>query len=70
MIQTISDYVTPNTIIMTDQWKAYETAIREMPGLSTYTVNHFLNFVNLAEGRGYTRGIKGFQANLKRSVRA
>jgi transposase-like protein len=70
MLRVISDYVLLDTIIMTDQWKAYETALREMPGITHYTVNHSLNFVNPADRRIHTQGIEGFWSTSKRSIHA
>jgi hypothetical protein len=60
MIRVITDYVLPDTIVMTDQWRAYKTAIREILGLTHYTVNHLLNFVNPADRRIHTQGVEGF----------
>jgi hypothetical protein len=40
MIRIINDYVLPGTIIITKQWRAYNSAIRRMLEFYHLTVNH------------------------------
>jgi predicted O-methyltransferase YrrM len=43
MIRIIVDNVLPGTTIITDQWRAYASAIKTMPEYNHLTIDHSLN---------------------------
>lgn len=66
----IQNNVYPNSIIITDQWRAYEAAIRQMVDFEHRTVNHSLNFVNPSSIETHTQSIEGFWSLSKRFLRS
>lgn len=70
ILQIIQDNVHPNTIIITDQWRAYEAALRQLSGFEHRTVNHSINFVNPASIETHTQTIEGFWSLSKRFLRS
>jgi transposase-like protein len=55
MIRVIADNVLPGTTIITDQWRAYESALNSMPEYNHFTINHSLNFVCPTDRRIHTQ---------------
>jgi hypothetical protein len=60
LLQVIQDNVLPGSIVITDQWRAYETALRQITGMEHRTVNYSINFVNPNDPDTHTQHIKGF----------
>ncbi|KAG0423670.1 hypothetical protein DMUE_6132, partial [Dictyocoela muelleri] len=69
MARVIYENVLPGSIIMTDEWKAYDRAMRDMPEYLHYTVNHSINFVNPYDSNIHTQTIEGFWSLAKRYLR-
>ncbi len=69
MINNISNNVLSGTIIITDQWRAYEAALRELPHYTHLTINHSLNFVNPDNYNTHTQSIEGFWSHAKKALR-
>jgi transposase-like protein len=69
MIRVIRDYVLPGTIIITDMWRAYDSALQNMTEFTHLTVNHSLNFVNPLDRSIHTQGVEGFWSQSKRCIR-
>jgi transposase-like protein len=70
LLQVIQDHVLPGSIVITDQWRAYDTALRQIAGIEHRTVNHSLHFVNPNDPDSHTQGIEGFWSISKKYVRS
>jgi hypothetical protein len=46
MIRIIQDYVNPESIIITDKWRAYQRALSELENFEHLFINHLFNFVD------------------------
>jgi hypothetical protein len=69
MVRVIADNVLPGTTIITDQWRAYVSALNSMPEYDHLTINHSLNFVCPTDRRIHTQSIEGFWSQAKRFIR-
>jgi hypothetical protein len=69
MIKVIADNVLPGTTIITDQWRAYESALNSMPEYNHFTINHSLNFVCPTNRRIRSQSIEGFWSQAKLFLR-
>jgi hypothetical protein len=69
MIIVLRNYVLPGTIIITDLWRAYDSALRNMTEFTHLTVNLPLNFENPLYQSIHTQGVEGFWSQSKRCIR-
>jgi transposase-like protein len=69
MTHVILNNVAPGTIIITDEWRAYRRAMREIEGYQHRTVNHSFNFVDPVDVDIHTQNIEGFWSLSKRFLR-
>ncbi len=70
IIRVIIENVHPNTKIITDQWKAYETAFKNLDEYLHLSVNHSLNFINPLSQNIHTETIEGFWSQSKTIIRS
>ncbi len=70
MAQVILNNVAPGTMIITDEWRAYKRALREIDGYQHRAVNHTLNFVDPVDINIHTQNIEGFWSLSKRFLRS
>jgi transposase len=69
MTRIIVDNVLPGTIVITDQWRAYASALNNMPEYNHLFINHSLNFVCPTDPNIHTQSIEGFWSQAKRFLR-
>jgi predicted O-methyltransferase YrrM len=60
MIRVITDNVHPGNKIITDQWRAYDAALTNMPQFYHETINHSVNFVGSLDRSIHTQGVEDF----------
>jgi transposase len=65
LLQVIRHNVLPGTIMITDEWRAYSLAIRQITGIEHRTVNHSLNFVDTSDSDVYIQKVRGFWSLCK-----
>jgi transposase-like protein len=70
LLQVIQDHVLPGSIVITDQWRAYDAALRQITGMEHRTVNHSINFVNPNDPSSHTQQIEGFWSHSKGDIRS
>ena len=68
LLPIIRKVVYPQTIVHSDQWKAYYNIEKEL-GLSHYTVNHSLNFVDKTTGV-HTQAIESYWNKIKAHIKS
>ncbi|KAG0440250.1 hypothetical protein DMUE_1877 [Dictyocoela muelleri] len=69
MAQVIIDNVLPGSNIITDQWKAYERALQDMPEYLHRTVNYSINYVNSLDQDVHTQTIEWLWSLSKRFLK-
>lgn len=69
ILNVIKENVLPGTTVITDQWLAYQSAIRKNPNYSHLTVNHSLYFVDPANELVHTQNIEGLWSVCKNFLR-
>ncbi|KAG0435040.1 hypothetical protein DMUE_4915 [Dictyocoela muelleri] len=67
--EVIFENVLPNTIVITDQWRAYHKALENMVEYEHRSVNHSINFVNPEDKSIHTQAIEGLWSLSKRFLR-
>lgn len=65
----ISEYIRENTLIITDEWRAYKSAINQLTSFEHRTINHTLNFVSPNDVLIHTQQIEGMWSLLKQHLR-
>ncbi|KAG0438478.1 hypothetical protein DMUE_3065 [Dictyocoela muelleri] len=66
MARIIMNNVLPGSTIITDQWRAYERALRNMPDFQHRSVNHCINFVDPFDSTIHTQSIEGLWSLAKK----
>jgi hypothetical protein len=69
MTRIIVDNVLPDTIVITNQWRAYASALNNMPEYNHLSISHSLNFVRPFDPNIHTQSIEGFWSQAKRFLR-
>lgn len=69
MANIIQQYVLPGSTIITDKWRAYSTALEQLPNYSHQSVNHSLNFVDPNNPLVHTQNIEGLWSRSKYFLR-
>jgi hypothetical protein len=59
MIRIIQDYVNPESIIITDKWRAYQRALSELENFKHLLINHLFNFVDPNDPLVHTQNVEG-----------
>ncbi|KAG0436430.1 hypothetical protein DMUE_4230 [Dictyocoela muelleri] len=59
MVEVIINNVLLGTIIMTDKWRVYQTALENLDGYQHATVNHSVNFIDALNPTYHTQNIDG-----------
>jgi transposase-like protein len=65
MVRIISNNVVQGTKIITDKWRAYLTASRELGSYEHETINHKLIFVDPLSLDTHTQNIEGLWSRSK-----
>lgn len=65
MVRIISEYCLPGTTIVTDQWRAYSSAIQTLGNMQHETINHSLYFVDPERHDIHTQNIEGLWSRSK-----
>jgi hypothetical protein len=66
MINIISTNVYEEIIIITDEWRAYGSALRNLRGFEHLTINHSLNFVDPDDPLVHTQTIESLWSHAKK----
>ncbi|KAG0424313.1 hypothetical protein DMUE_6098, partial [Dictyocoela muelleri] len=69
MLQIITENILPGTIIITDEWRAYASALNNTTDFQHRTINHSYNFVDPDDVSIHTQNIEGFWSLTKRFLR-
>lgn len=69
MLNIIQENVLPGTRIITDQWRAYATALSNLTGYEHQTINHSLHFVDPIQQEVHTQNIEGLWSRSKYFLR-
>jgi transposase-like protein len=67
--EVISQNILPGTLIITDQWRAYNRAILSLENFSHATVNHSVHFVDPTNPAVHTQNIEGLWSRSKYFLR-
>jgi transposase-like protein len=67
--RVITENVLPGTKIITDKWRAYDTAFRNMPEYEHESINHSLFFVDPTDDEIHTQNIEGLWSRSKYFLR-
>lgn len=66
IVSILRTFILPGTTIVTDCWRAYAKAIREVDmNLDHHTINHSLNFVDPTDRSIHTQNIEGLWSRSK-----
>jgi transposase-like protein len=65
----INENVHPGTIVITDQWRAYSSALSANNDFEHRSVNHSLNFVDPEDPTVHTQTIEGLWSHMKKFLR-
>ncbi|KAG0441466.1 hypothetical protein DMUE_1036 [Dictyocoela muelleri] len=69
MSRIIYENILPGSIIITDQWRAYSSALQESTVFEHRQINHSLNFVDPEDYSIHTQTIEGLWGLMKRFLR-
>ncbi|KAG0430645.1 hypothetical protein DMUE_5643, partial [Dictyocoela muelleri] len=69
MSRIIYENILPSSIIITDKWREYSSAIQESTVFEHRQINHSLNFVDLEDFSIHTQTIEGLSGLMKRFLR-
>jgi len=69
MRNIIVDNVHQGSTIVTDEWRAYGAALRNLPEFTHLTVNHSFNFVDPDDPSIHTQSVESFWSHCKKDLR-
>jgi transposase-like protein len=69
IMRVITENIIPGTKIITDQWRAYNSAFQRMPEYEHASVNHSISFINPNDPIVHTQNIEGLWSRSKYFLR-
>lgn len=69
MARLIAQYVNPGSLVVTDKWRAYSEAIKNLDNITHETINHSIHFVDPLNRLVHTQNIEGFFSRSKYFIR-